>query len=73
MCVYVLGCVFVFAHARVDGCGMWFCSVYTDAHIICVYCYRVRTCVNEMYIHTHVCMSLCMFVGASIQIPAFTV
>lgn len=50
--MYVLGCVFVFAHARVDGCGVWFCSVYTDAHIICVYCYRVCICVNEMYIHT---------------------
>ena len=68
MCVYVQGCVFVFAHARVDGCG-----VYTDAHINCAYCFCVWICVNEMYIHTQVCMSLCVFVGAFIQIPGFTV
>lgn len=73
MCVYVQGCVCVFAHARVDGCDVWFCSVYTDARIICVYCFCVCICVNEMYILTQVCMSLCVFVGAFIQIPAFTV
>ena len=60
MCVYVQGCVFVFAHACVDGCGVWFCSVYTAAHINCAYCFCVCICVNEMYIHTQVCESLCV-------------